>query len=86
MSEVYGRKIPLLVSSLGFAIFQIPVAVAHDLQTIMICRFFGGFFGACPLVVVGAVFADMFDDRDRGLAITALSAAVFAGPLLAPIV
>lgn len=86
MSEVYGRKIPLLISSLGYPIFQLPVAVAHDLQTIMICRFFRGFFGACPLVVVGAVFADMFDDGDIGLAVTALSASVFTGPLLAPII
>ncbi|KAK3052173.1 hypothetical protein LTR09_006765 [Extremus antarcticus] len=85
-SELYGRKMPLLVSSLGFSIFQLPVAVAKDFQTILICRFFGGFFGACPLTVVAAVFADMFDNRQRGLAVTALSAAVFAGPLLAPIV
>lgn len=59
LSELYGRRYPLIISSFGFSIFNIAVAVGKDLQTIFICRFFGGFFGACPLTVVGAVFADM---------------------------
>lgn len=70
----------------GFSIFQIAVAVAKDLQTVLICRFWGGFFGACPLSVVAAVFADMFDARTRGLAITVFSMTVFCGPLVAPFI
>lgn len=85
-SELYGRKAPLLISSFGFSIFNIAVAVAKDAQTIFICRFFAGFFGACPLTCVGAVFADMFSNRQRGLAITVFSMTVFSGPLLAPFV
>jgi MFS transporter, DHA1 family, multidrug resistance protein len=85
-SELYGRKTPLLISSFGFLIFNIAVAVAKDAQTIFICRFFGGFFGACPLTCVGAVFADMFSNRQRGLAITVFSMTVFSGPLLAPFI
>ncbi|TKA69374.1 hypothetical protein B0A55_06161 [Friedmanniomyces simplex] len=84
MSELYGRKNPLLISSFGFSIFSVAVAVAKDVQTLFICRFFAGFFGACPLTTVGAVFADMFNNRQRGLAVTVFSMAVFAGPLLAP--
>ena len=57
-----------------------------DVQTIFISRFFGGFFGACPLTCVGAVFADMFNNRQRGLAITVFSMTVFSGPLLAPFI
>lgn len=86
MSELYGRKIPLIISSFGFSIFQIAVATGKDAQTIFICRFFGGFFGACPLTVVGAVFADMFSNRQRGLAVTVFSMTVFSGPLLAPFI
>ncbi|KAF2172926.1 hypothetical protein M409DRAFT_62578 [Zasmidium cellare ATCC 36951] len=85
-SELYGRKAPLLISSFGFSIFNIAVAVAKDAQTIFICRFFAGFFGACPLTCVGAVFADMFSNRQRGLAITVFSMTVFSGPLLAPFI
>ncbi|CAD0055559.1 unnamed protein product [Aureobasidium pullulans] len=84
--ELYGRRLPLLISSFGFSIFCIAVAVGKDLQTILICRFFGGFMGACPLTVVGAVFADMFNNAQRGVAVTVFSIAVFSGPLLAPFI
>ena len=86
LSELYGRRLPLIVSMFGFFIFQIAVAVGKDLQTVLISRFWGGFFGACPLAVVAAVFSDMFDNRSRGLAITVFSITVFTGPLLAPFI
>ena len=85
-SELYGRKWPLIVSCFGFSIFSVAVAVAKDAQTVFISRFFGGFFGACPLTCVGAVFADMFNNRQRGLAVTVFSMAVFGGPLMAPFI
>ncbi|KAF2722672.1 MFS general substrate transporter [Polychaeton citri CBS 116435] len=86
LSELYGRKLPLLGSSFGFSIFSIAVAVAKDAQTVFICRFFSGFFGACPLACVGAVFADMFNNKQRGSAIAVFSMAVFSGPMLAPFI
>jgi len=85
-SELYGRRLPLVIASFGFSIFQIAVAVAKDVQTVFICRFFGGFFGASPLTIVAAVFSDMFDNRTRGIAITVFSMTVFSGPLLAPFI
>lgn len=69
-SELRGRRLPLVIASGAFSIFQIAVAVGKDLQTVLICRFWGGFFGACPLTVVAAVFSDMFDNRTRGLAVS----------------
>jgi DHA1 family multidrug resistance protein-like MFS transporter len=86
LSELYGRKIPVILSMLGFTIFSFGVATAKDLQTIMLCRFFTGFIGAGPLAVVAAAFADMFDNETRGKAIVIFSLMVFAGPILAPVV
>lgn len=43
----------------GFSVFQIATAVGKDLQTVLICRFFGGVFGSCPLAVVAAIFSDV---------------------------
>lgn len=63
MSELYGRRLPIISAAFGFAIFEIAVAVAKDLQTVMICRFFAGFFGACALTVCPAVFADMYSNK-----------------------
>lgn len=84
-SELYGRKQPLIISGFGSGIFQIGVAVAKDIQTVMICRFFAGVFAAAPLAVVGAAFADMFNNQTRGIALAVFAGAVFAGPMLAPI-
>ncbi len=85
-SELKGRRLPLVIAMFGFSIFNISNAVAKDLQTVLITRFFAGFFGACPLAVVAAVFSDMFDNRTRGIAITVFSMTVFTGPLLAPFI
>lgn len=86
LSELQGRRLPILIGMFGFTIFQFAVAAAKDLQTILLCRFFGGFFGASPLAVVAAVFSDIFDNRSRGLAITVFAMTVFTGPLLAPFI
>ncbi|KAK4560883.1 hypothetical protein LTR86_005463 [Recurvomyces mirabilis] len=62
MSELYGRRLPLIIAAFGFGIFNIAVAVAKDYQTLMICRFFAGTFGSAPLTIVAAVFSDMFSN------------------------
>ncbi|KAH9907885.1 MFS general substrate transporter [Xylariomycetidae sp. FL2044] len=86
LSELKGRRLPIVTSMFGFSVFSIACATAKDLQTLLICRFFAGFFGACPLAVVAAVFSDMFNNATRGVAITLFSMAVFSGPLLAPFI
>jgi len=86
LSELKGRKLPLVIGMFGFSVFCVAAATGKDLQTVLISRFFAGFFGACPLAVVAATFSDMFDNRTRGIAITLFSMAVFTGPLLAPFI
>ena len=86
ISELYGRRPPLVIAALGFSIFTIAVAVAKDIQTVIICRFFSGLFGSSPLAIVAAVFADMFSNEVRGLAVAVFSATVFMGPLMAPFI
>ncbi|KAI9930459.1 Citrinin biosynthesis cluster MFS transporter mrr1 [Aspergillus wentii] len=86
LSELYGRKIPLFSGYAVFAIFQIPVAVAQNIETIMLCRFLLGVFGCSPLAVVGGAMADFWDPVDRAIAIAMFSAATFVGPVLGPIV
>ncbi|KAJ5165889.1 MFS general substrate transporter [Penicillium capsulatum] len=86
LSELKGRRPGIIVAMLGFGIFNIAVAVAKDLQTLMICRFFCGIFGSSPLAVVAAVFSDIYDNRTRGVAIAFFSSTVFLGPLIAPFI
>jgi len=86
MSELFGRRLPIISSMFGFGVFSIGVAVAKDFQTLIICRFFAGCFGSSPLTIVAAIFSDMFDNRYRGLSVACFSAMVINGPLLGPFI
>ena len=86
LSELRGRKLPIIISMLGFTLFQAATATGKDLQTVFLSRFFGGLFASCPLAVVAAVFSDMFDNKTRGSAIAVFSLGVFTGPLMAPFI
>src|SRR5205809_5220209 len=39
LSELRGRRLPIILAMFGFTIFQFAVATAKDLQTVLICRF-----------------------------------------------
>lgn len=84
-SELLGRRIPLFFGYTVFAIFQVPVAVAQNVQTIMLCRFLGGVFGCSPLAVIGGTLADFWDPVHRAVAVALFAAATFLGPVMGPI-
>jgi DHA1 family multidrug resistance protein-like MFS transporter len=69
-----------------FCIFQIPVAVAQNLETVMLCRFFSGFFGSSPLAVVGGTLTDFWGPVDRGVAMAVFAGATFLGPVMGPVI
>lgn len=60
--------------------------MAQNLQTIFICRFFAGFFGAAPITIVGGLYVDMMRGVDLGIAGATFTAAVMGGPALGPVV
>ncbi|KAK9431225.1 major facilitator superfamily domain-containing protein [Lipomyces doorenjongii] len=86
LSELYGRRLPTLISTFTTAVFHMAVARSDDLASVMICRFFAGFFGASCLAVVPASFADIFGNKTRGMAIAIFATSVFSGPIIAPVV
>ncbi|KAN0102174.1 MFS general substrate transporter [Hyaloscypha variabilis] len=86
LSEIKGRRPPLVVAAFGTAIFHFATAVSKDLQSILINRFFAGFFGTSPLAVGGGVFVDLFDNKMRSNAVTIFSLSVFIGPMVAPFI
>ena len=86
LSELYGRKIPFFIGYAVIFIFQISVGVAHNLQTVFICRFLSGVGASAPPAIVGGCLADKFDPVRRGLAVAIFIAATFFGPILGPVV
>lgn len=85
LSEFKGRKLPLFGAYFIFTIMQIPLALGKDLPTILVCRLLAGCFGAAPVVIVSASYADFWGPGDRGVAVAVYSAAVYVGPSLGPI-
>ncbi|RFU26249.1 hypothetical protein B7463_g10086, partial [Scytalidium lignicola] len=85
-SELYGRKLPIFFGFFVFCILQIPIAVAQNLETVMLIRFLGGVFGAAPLACISGALADVFDSVDRSVALVSFTATVFIGPAAGPIV
>lgn len=83
-SELSGRKWPLTFAILLGGIFTIGSAVAKDIQTLIICRFFAGLCGASQLTVVPGVLADVYDNTYRGMAISLYALTVFVGPFTGP--
>ena len=62
------------------------MAVAQNVETIMVCRFLGGVFGCSPLATVAGALSDFWDPVDRGVAVAIFSAATFIGPVGGPII
>ena len=47
-------------------IFQLPVALAPNIGTILVCRFIGGFAGGAPLTNTGGTVSDLWKRNESG--------------------
>jgi len=81
-SEAYGRRIPVLTPMFVAICFSFATATAKDLQTIMLSRFWGGFFASAPMTNTGGVLGDLFSAKWRGVALAGYSMAIVCGPAL----
>lgn len=86
LSELLGRKIPTFFAFFMFGLMQIPIALSPSLAGVLVCRLLAGCFGAAPVALVTASFADFWAPSERGVATSLYSAAVYAGPTLGPVV
>lgn len=86
LSELYGRKPAVLLPYFISAIFSFATATAKDIQTVLITRFFCGFFASAPITNTGGVLSDIWSPEQRAAAIVGYAMAVVGGPTLGPIV
>ncbi|KUJ13463.1 MFS multidrug transporter [Mollisia scopiformis] len=86
LSEVFGRRTAVFYPYFIGAIFAFDSATAKDTQTLMLTRFFGGFFSSAPVTNTGGVLGDLWTPAQRGPAMAAYAMAVASGPLAAPVV
>jgi DHA1 family multidrug resistance protein-like MFS transporter len=85
-SEVVGRR-PIFVFALSmYTLLHLGQALAQNMQTIIITRFFAGFFACAPLTNSGGTIADIWDPSTRGIATSVFTMNVFLGPVIGPVV
>ncbi|KAG8168696.1 hypothetical protein KVR01_001445 [Diaporthe batatas] len=86
LSEVYGRRVAVLGPMFIATCFSFGTATAKDIQTVLITRFFAGFFASAPVTNTGGVLGDLFSAAYRGIAMAGYALAVVGGPTFGPIV
>lgn len=69
-----------------YTLFQLGQALAHNIETLIVTRFFSAFFAAAPLTGIGGFITDIWPPVGRGPATSLFTASVFLGPVLGPIV
>ena len=80
LSEMYGRKPVSVVCMSIFTVLVIPCALAKNLTTLIVVRFFGACFGSVMASTAPGMVADLVDDKHRALAISVWSLGPFNGP------
>lgn len=85
LSEFYGRKWIYIVSFTFFLIWLIPCAVAQNIQTMIVSRFFNGLAGSAFLSVAGGTVGDLFDRHELSAPMMLYTASPFIGPEVGPL-
>ncbi|EPE07592.1 mfs transporter [Ophiostoma piceae UAMH 11346] len=86
LSELYGRRLPVLVPSAISMLMALGTATASNIQTVLVTRFFAGFFGSAPITCMGGINVDLWHATQRGNAIVGYMFAVSAALATAPVV
>ncbi|WEW57979.1 hypothetical protein PRK78_003446 [Emydomyces testavorans] len=85
LSEFFGRRIIYIVSFFSFILWLIPCAVAQNIQTLIVSRFFNGLSGSAFLSVAGGTVGDMFERHQLAAPMMVYTASPFLGPEIGPL-
>ncbi|CAL1188130.1 unnamed protein product [Candida parapsilosis] len=88
LSETYGRK-PLYVISWPIGmLFTMGVGLSPNIRTLLVLRFFCGFFSSPALSVAGGTISDLWSNEpsEQSFAVAIFCLGPFLGPVLGPII
>ena len=86
LSEFYGRRIIYICAFGMYFIWLIPCALARNIQTMLIVRFFDGLAGSAFLSVAGGVVGDMFTKDQLSGPMMIYTVSPFVGPQIGPLI
>ena len=76
LSELHGRRLAVLAPSAVAMLMALGTATANNIQTVLVTRFFAGFFGSAPITCMGGINVDLWHATQRGNAIVGYMSAV----------
>jgi len=86
LSEYFGRNPVYRISWFGLVIFQIPLALAPNIGTVIVCRLIQGFFGSAPLTNTGGTVSDLWARNVSGGPMAVYGMSSTFGPPLALVI
>ncbi|EED12734.1 caffeine resistance protein, putative [Talaromyces stipitatus ATCC 10500] len=81
----FGRTPVYVLGSLAFCLFCIGCALAKNIETILILRFFGGIVGTSPTCIGGTTLAEVFGPREVPYAMAMYVFSGLCGPVFGPL-
>lgn len=60
-SELFGRRPIFLLTMSVYTLFHLGQALSQNIQTLLITRFFGGFFACAPLTNCGGMWHCVYE-------------------------
>ncbi|WP_327104685.1 multidrug effflux MFS transporter [Nonomuraea glycinis] len=85
VSDVRGRRMPLLVGVAGFTVTSLLCAFAPSVPVLIVLRLLQGVLGGAALVIVRAVVRDLYDGAAIARIFATLMLVSGLAPILAPI-
>jgi multidrug resistance protein len=80
LSEYFGRSPVYICSWFILVIFQIPLALAPNIGTVIVCRLIQGFGGSAPLTNTGGTVSDLWERNHSGTAMMIYGLSSTFGP------
>ena len=84
--DSFGRKPIILLGVTVSAIAALILTQIHSIGNFTALRFVQGFFGAAPVVLVGALLRDLFDKNALSKMMSTITLVFMIAPLIAPVV
>ncbi|KAH7399158.1 benomyl/methotrexate resistance protein [Phaeosphaeria sp. MPI-PUGE-AT-0046c] len=85
LSETFGRRPVIFISLPIFALFILGTGFAHNMATLVILRFFAGFFAAPSLSMGSGTLSDIWPPEKRSGPMSLYVSTPFFGPALGPL-
>ncbi|GAA4429153.1 multidrug effflux MFS transporter [Georgenia halophila] len=84
LSDVVGRRLPLLVAFGGYAVVSLGIAASGDIVVMLVLRVLQGFLGSAGMVIALAVARDTSSGLAVGKTLSRIMLVVGIAPLVAP--